>query len=122
MDAIFDLNRASNFDQFRAAIGRLGAPSQNLVYADVEGNIGYQLAGAVPRRGKGDGRTLSPGWDTGYDWRGLHPVRSELPYAYNPAKRLHRGRQPADDRRRLSGPARLGLLLRLAQPGDHRTG
>ncbi len=53
MDGIFDLNRASNFAQFRAAIGRIGAPSQNLVYADVEGNIGYQLAGDVPRRGQG---------------------------------------------------------------------
>jgi penicillin amidase len=85
MDGIFDLNRATNFDQFRAAIGRIGAPSQNLVYADVEGNIGYQLAGDVPRRGKGDGRTLSPGWDTGYDWRGLQPYE-RLPYSLNPAK------------------------------------
>jgi penicillin amidase len=83
MDGIFDLNRATNFDQFRAALGRIGAPSQNLVYADVEGNIGYQLAGQVPRRGKGDGRTLSPGWDAGYDWRGLQPYR-RLPYSLNP--------------------------------------
>lgn len=83
MDGIFDLNRATNFDQFRAALSRIGAPSQSLVYADVDGNIGYQLAGHVPRRGTGDGRTLSPGWDTGYDWRGLQPFQ-RLPYSLNP--------------------------------------
>ncbi|WP_152361343.1 penicillin acylase family protein [Microlunatus speluncae] len=83
MDGIFDLNRATDFDQFRAALGRIGAPSQNLVYADLEGNIGYQLAGQVPQRGKGDGRTLSPGWDSGYDWRGMLPYQ-RLPYSLNP--------------------------------------
>lgn len=83
MDAIFGLNRAGNFDQFRKALARFGAPSQNIVYADVEGNIGYQLAGQLPARRKGDGRTLAPGWDPAYDWRGLLPYQA-LPYSLNP--------------------------------------
>ena len=53
------------------------------MYADTAGNIGYQLPGAVPQRGRGDGRTPSPGWDARYDWEGLIPF-AELPYAYNP--------------------------------------
>jgi penicillin amidase len=83
MDALLSLNRASDFTQFRAALKLLSAPSQNLLYADVDGNIGYQLPGDIPRRGRGDGRLPSPGWDTRYDWRGRIPF-AQLPYVYNP--------------------------------------
>jgi penicillin amidase len=83
LDALLGINQASNFTEFREAAALLSAPSQNLVYADTDGNIGYQLPGAAPRRGRGDGRTPSPGWDTRYDWQGLIPF-AELPYAYNP--------------------------------------
>ena len=52
MDAVLaDRIRRSDFTQFREAAALLAAPSQNLVYADTAGNIGYQLPGAVPRRG-----------------------------------------------------------------------
>ena len=61
MDALLAINQAQNFEQFRAAAALLGAPSQNLLYADTEGNIGYQLAGAVPLRLKGNGTKPSPG-------------------------------------------------------------
>lgn len=84
MDALLRLNVASNFTQFRAAAKLLGAPSQNLVYADIHGNIGYQLPGAIPERGRGDGDTVAPGWDPAYDWKGLIPF-GELPWAENPA-------------------------------------
>ena len=83
LDSILGMNQASNFTEFREAAALLSAPSQNLVYADTAGNIGYQLPGAVPQRGRGDGRTPSPGWDARYDWEGLIPF-AELPYAYNP--------------------------------------
>ena len=83
MDAVLAINQAQNFAEFREAAALLAAPSQNLVYADVAGNIGYQLAGMAPRRGKGDGRTPSPGWDEAYDWRGMIPF-AELPWVYNP--------------------------------------
>ncbi len=83
LDALLGLNGAQDFAQFRAAAALLGAPSQNLVYADRAGNIGYQLAGAVPERGKGDGIHPSPGWDPAFDWQGVVPF-AELPYVRNP--------------------------------------
>lgn len=83
MDALFGINRATDFTEFRAAAKLLAAPSQNLVYADVDGNIGYQLPGAIPIRGEGNGMLPAPGWDTAYDWKGMIDF-DELPYAYNP--------------------------------------
>ncbi len=83
MDALLRLNRAQDFGQFRSALALLSAPSQNFVYADTAGNIGYQLPGDLPVRGRGDGRTPSPGWDARYDWTGRIPF-AELPYTYNP--------------------------------------
>ncbi len=83
MDAVFRLNIASDFAQFRAAASLLSAPSQNVVYADVNGNIGYQLPGALPLRGRGDGIRPAPGWDIDYDWQGTIPFE-KLPFIYNP--------------------------------------
>ena len=59
-------------------------PAQNLIYADVEGNIGYQTPGRLPVRGAGDGWMPQPGWDSSYDWTGFIPF-DELPVSYNPA-------------------------------------
>ena len=78
MDALLRIDTASTFTQFRAAAKLLATPSQNLVYAEVDGTIGYQLPGAIPERGRGDGDTVSPGWDTDFDWKGLIPF-DELP-------------------------------------------
>lgn len=81
--SIFMINRAQNFEEFRAAASQFVAPSQNLLYADVDGNIGYQMPGHIPMRGAGDGRTMSPGWTSEYDWLGYIPFE-ELPYGLNP--------------------------------------
>ncbi|MFL6078700.1 MAG: penicillin acylase family protein [Ornithinibacter sp.] len=83
MDALLNLNRAGTFDQFRAAVKLLSAPSQNLLYADVDGNIGYQLPGDIPQRRRGSGQLPAPGWDIRYDWTGTIPF-AQLPYSYNP--------------------------------------
>ena len=53
MDAVLSLGRAQDFEQFREAAALLSAPSQNLLYADTRGNIGYQLAGTMPVAGQG---------------------------------------------------------------------
>ncbi|GAB3213392.1 penicillin acylase family protein [Marinactinospora endophytica] len=82
-DAIFLMNRARDFDDFRAAARSFEVPAQNLVYADVEGTIGYQAPGRVPVRGKGDGRWPAPGWDSAYAWKGEIPFE-ELPYVRDP--------------------------------------
>ncbi|MDT0332148.1 penicillin acylase family protein [Nocardiopsis lambiniae] len=83
-DALFVMNRARDWEDFRVAASGFDVPAQNLVYADDEGNIGYQAPGIVPVRGKGDGRYPAPGWDSDYDWKEFIPFE-ELPSVYNPA-------------------------------------
>ena len=57
-DAVFMLNRATDWDDFRAAAARFAVPSQNMVYADNDGNIGYQAPGRIPiRKGATPGTT-----------------------------------------------------------------
>lgn len=91
-DAIFQLNVATNFAEFREAATSFAVPSQNLLYADVDGNIGYQAPGMVPVRasafpGSPPGFWPAPGWDEAYDWKGWVPFES-LPTAYNPPEGL----------------------------------
>ena len=84
--AVLRLNRARNWDEFRAALADWQVPGLHFVYADVEGNIGYQMSGAVPIRAKNDvfGLVPVPG-DTGeYEWVGFIPYE-DLPHALNPA-------------------------------------
>ena len=81
--AVFELDRAQGWKDFRAAAKRFTVPSQNLVYADVEGNIGYQAPGAIPIRSRGDGRWPVPGWDGKHEWKGYVPFDA-LPKELNP--------------------------------------
>jgi penicillin amidase len=81
--AVFALDTAQNWTDFRAAAKLFTVPSQNLVYADVDGNIGYQAPGVIPIRGKGDGRWPAPGWDPKYAWKAAIPFDA-LPSVYNP--------------------------------------
>ncbi|WP_329442394.1 penicillin acylase family protein [Streptomyces canus] len=86
MDAVFAMDKASNWSEFRAAAALFDVPSQNLVYADSE-NIGYTLPGRIPIRAKGDtGAIPAPGWDTKYAWTGKYIEQDELPYEYNPSR------------------------------------
>jgi penicillin amidase len=84
-DALFALNKATDWNSFRAAAAQFEVPAQNIVYADVDGNIGYQSPGRIPVRGKGDGTWPAPGWDADYDWKRFIPF-SELPSVFNPAE------------------------------------
>jgi penicillin amidase len=83
MDALFALNKAANWTDFRAAAALFEVPAQNIVYADVDGNIGYQSPGKIPVRRTGDGRWPAPGWDSRYDWAGYIPF-AQLPNEENP--------------------------------------
>jgi penicillin amidase len=85
MDAVFAINKATDWTSFRKAATLFDVPSQNLVYADREDNIGYQLPGRIPIRGEGDGSLPSPGWDSKYRWTG-YIDQDELPYEYNPKR------------------------------------
>ena len=86
-DAIFALNTAQDFDDFRAAARLFAVPSQNLVYADTDGNIGYQAPGRVPIRTRymeaAPGFWIRPGWVSSWDWKGFVPFE-EMPWTYNP--------------------------------------
>ncbi|MFJ4964345.1 penicillin acylase family protein [Streptomyces sp. NPDC088729] len=86
MDAVFELNRAKDFTSFRRAAQHFEVPSQNLLYADTKGNIGYQAPGKIPVRLKGDGTLPSPGWSAEYGWKREPVPFDELPYEYNPKR------------------------------------
>jgi penicillin G amidase len=81
--AIWRMNLASNWTEFREAASHFDVPSQNILYADVDGNIGYQFPGKVPIRTKGDGRFPVPGWTDEYEWTGYIPF-DQLPHQLNP--------------------------------------
>lgn len=74
---------AGNWTEFTEALRDFSAPAQNFVYADVEGNIGLQVAGLVPLRARGDGLLPVPGWRDEYEWTGFIPFEA-LPREYNP--------------------------------------
>ncbi|MFE9930726.1 penicillin acylase family protein [Streptomyces sp. NPDC005533] len=95
MDAVFKLDRAKNFDDFRKAAADFDVPSQNLIYADnkgLTGNIGYQAPGRIPVRNQGDGRMPAPGWDSKYAWKGGkdgnagYIPQGEMPFDSNPSR------------------------------------
>lgn len=77
------LNRARNWEEFRDAAKTFKVPGLNAVYADKEGNIGYQCMSGVPVRQKGNGIALYDGTTRQSDWNGAIPFES-LPYRFNP--------------------------------------
>ncbi|MCK2213065.1 penicillin acylase family protein [Actinomadura sp. ATCC 31491] len=83
-DAIFALNKAGDWAQFRSAASLFDVPAQNLVYADTTGRIGYQAPGRIPVRAKGDGRWPVPGWTGEYDWLPAPIPFDQLPSVENP--------------------------------------
>jgi penicillin amidase len=83
--AIWGFNKAANWEDFRQAASKFNVPAQNLLYADVQGNIGYQTPGNIPIRKNGDGTLPVPGWTDEYEWTGYIPF-DELPYVFNPSK------------------------------------
>jgi len=85
MDAIDSINTASDWPSFREAARLLTVPAQNLIYADVDGNIGYQSPGDIPKRIGYDGRWPVAGWSSKYDWDGYIPFEA-LPSVYNPTQ------------------------------------
>ncbi|MER7933976.1 MULTISPECIES: penicillin acylase family protein [unclassified Streptomyces] len=86
MDAVFALDKASDWTGFRAAAAQFDVPSQNLIYADTKNHIGYTLPGKIPTRSSADdGSVPAPGWDSKYRWTG-YIKQDELPYEYDPER------------------------------------
>jgi penicillin amidase len=79
----FDVDSAENWDEFRKAFSNFGAPGQNVMYADVDGHIGYQATGRVPIRAAGDGSLPVSGSDNAHEWKSWIPY-DEMPRIYDP--------------------------------------
>lgn len=90
-DALLAIGTAEDAEDI-ARVGRLlEVPSQNIVFATVDGHIGYQAPGRIPVRAKvpgevpSDGTWPRPGWDSAYDWQG-YVDPDEMPRALDPAE------------------------------------
>ncbi|MFC5176880.1 penicillin acylase family protein [Nocardioides taihuensis] len=84
-DAILALDTAHDWDSFRAAAARFDVPAQNMVYADVDGHIGYQAPGRIPIRQSGnDGYLPAEGWRADDDWTGDYIPFDGLPHVLDP--------------------------------------
>ncbi|NUR10075.1 MAG: penicillin acylase family protein [Nocardioidaceae bacterium] len=86
MDAVFELDRARDWQEFREGAADFDVPAQNMVYADTAGNIGYQAPGRIPIRKSGNtGDYPSLGWLKADDWTGSYVPFSALPNVLNPS-------------------------------------
>ncbi len=82
-DSTQALNRAGNWKEFNTALESFTAPAQNIVYADVDGHIGYHAAGVVPIRKSGDGSVPYDGSTDSGEWTSYIPI-AKLPTLYDP--------------------------------------
>jgi len=83
MRATHLLHRAKSWNDFQQAMRHLKSPNQNVIYADVAGNIGYYSCGLVPIRRDGKGWLPYRGWENAGDWIGMIPFE-QMPHVYNP--------------------------------------
>ncbi|ABF42371.1 Penicillin amidase [Candidatus Koribacter versatilis Ellin345] len=79
----FDVNSAGNWQQFLDGFSKFGGPGQNVVYADVDGHIGYHTTGKVPIRASGNGALPVAGNDDAHEWTGYIPF-DKLPSGFDP--------------------------------------
>jgi penicillin amidase len=82
-EAFYKLNRARDWDEFRSALSDYRGPTQNFIYADTRGHIGYYGAGKIPVRKSGDGSVPYDGSTDAGEWTGYIPFE-ELPHVYDP--------------------------------------
>ena len=81
----FNLMHATTFKEFQETVTDFAALDANWVYADKEGNIGYQLGTPIPVRRTAVRYTRLPGWDSQFDWQGYHSLE-ETPHVLNPQR------------------------------------
>lgn len=84
---LLEVDRAANWQQFTAALARYPGPAQNFVYADVDGNIGYHVAGRLPIRRGFAGDVPVDGSSGDFEWQGIIPF-DQLPSVFNPPSGL----------------------------------
>ncbi|WP_419904151.1 penicillin acylase family protein [Kiloniella sp.] len=81
--AMFEVNRANNWEDFESAVRNFHSPQQTLLMADMKGNIALAASGRIPVRKFGDGRQPVPGWTGLHDWQSFIAAE-ELPKSINP--------------------------------------
>ncbi|MDQ5825044.1 MAG: penicillin acylase family protein [Chloroflexota bacterium] len=124
-EALYSLQTASNWEEFRSALSKWSVPGQNFVYADTEGNIGYQMTGDYPVRMKGDGSLPVPGYTGEYGWEGMVPFE-DLARTYNPPEHFiaTANNKPFSEESGLpirgdfAGPWRIGRIREMLQAKD----
>ena len=82
-EAFLPMLRAGSADELEAAMRPWVDPVNNLVFADVDGHIGYRTRGQVPVRAMANAWLPVPGWDGAYEWRGVIPFE-EMPAVRDP--------------------------------------
>ena len=83
LEAILNIDKAKNWEEFEKALENFKAPAQNFVFADNQGNIAYKSNGNVPIRKKGNGNLPVPGYSSEYGWTGYISY-DKLPKIVNP--------------------------------------
>jgi penicillin G amidase len=81
--AFLKVNEAHDWTEFTEALRGYVVPSQNFVYADVNGHIGYYAPGRIPLRASGDGSRPADGWTGDAEWTGWVPFE-DLPHLFDP--------------------------------------
>ncbi len=84
LTALLAMNRANTVQEFRAALRPWHVPTFSMVFADVQGDIGFHAAGRIPVRTRPE-RGFRRGWDPEDQWQGLIPFE-EMPAVDNPAR------------------------------------
>lgn len=82
-ESYYAVSYAKDWDEFKESFRHFVAPDLSMLYADLNGNIGYLGIGSIPIRGDGDGSLPVPGWDVDFSWQGQIPF-DEMPSRYNP--------------------------------------
>lgn len=83
LEAIMEMNKATNWESFETALEKFHAPAQNFVFASTDGTIAYKANGRIPIRKQGDAQLAVPGDSSDYGWTGYIPY-DELPRVVNP--------------------------------------
>ncbi len=86
LDGLLHLHRVRSFDEFRRAAVYWPAASQNMVYADQSGAIGWQMFGQAPKRRRGWGLVPAPGWEPDAGWESDLVPAEQLPHVQDPAE------------------------------------
>ncbi|MFS0782128.1 penicillin acylase family protein [Bacillus sp. 1P06AnD] len=83
LEAIINMNKSQDWNEFEKALEKFNTPAQNFVFASTDGTIAYKANGNIPIRKKGDSMLPVPGWNDDYEWTGYIPY-NQLPRTVNP--------------------------------------